>query len=45
MLPLLMVPGADFPWWAPIATGAAGIVLLVIVIVQTARYFRNHRDD
>jgi hypothetical protein len=43
-LPALVVPGADFPPWAPFAFGAIGLATVAVLIYQAVRYFRNNRD-
>ena len=45
VLPAYVIPGADFPPWAPYVFGLIGVVVLVLVILQTVRYFRNNRDE
>lgn len=44
-IPMFVVPGAEWPGWAPWAFGAAGLVGLAVLIYQAVRYFRNNRDD
>lgn len=44
-LPGYIVPGADFPPWAPFVFGLTGVAALAVVIWQAVRYFRNNRDE
>ena len=43
-LPAYVIPGADFPPWAPFVFGAMGLTTLALLIWQAVRYFRDHRD-
>lgn len=43
-LPAFVIPGADFPPWAPFVFGAIGLTTLAVLIWQAVRYFRDHRD-
>ena len=43
-LPAFVIPGADFPPWAPFVFGAMGLTTLALLIWQAVRYFRDHRD-
>ena len=45
ILPAYVIPGADFPAWAPWVFGAIGLATLTVLIYQAVRYFRNHRDE
>lgn len=40
-----VIPGADFPPWAPWVFGAMGLTTLAVLIWQAVRYFRDHGDD
>ena len=47
-IPLFIVPGGDFPPWAPWAFGVMGLVTVAVLISQAVRYFRandNENDD
>ena len=44
-LPALVVPGADFPAWAPFVFGVIGLATIAVLIYQAVRYFRSNRDD
>lgn len=44
-LPLFVVPGADFPPWAPWAGLLVGLVTLAVLIYQAVRYFRDNKED
>ena len=40
-----VIPGADFPPWAPIVFGLIGLVTIAVLVYQAVQYFRNNRDD
>jgi hypothetical protein len=42
VLPRFVVPGADFPPWAPFVFGLIGLVTLAVLIWQAVRYFRDN---
>lgn len=44
-LPAFVVPGADFPPWAPWVFGAIGLVTVAVLVYQAVRYFRDNRND
>ena len=44
-IPLFIVPGGDFPPWAPWAFGVMGLVTVAVLISQAVRYFRANDDD
>ena len=44
-IPLFIVPGADFPPWAPWAFGVMGLATVAVLIYQAVRYFRDNDDD
>ncbi len=44
-LPVFVIPGADFPPWAPIAFGLIGLATIAVLIYQAVRYFRDNRDE
>ena len=44
-LPAFVVPGAEFPSWAPFVFGLIGIATVAVLIYQAVRYFRSNRDD
>jgi uncharacterized membrane protein YhhN len=43
-VPAYVIPGADFPAWAPYVFGVMGLTTLALLIWQAVRYFRDHRD-
>ena len=44
-IPLFIVPGGDFPPWAPWAFGVMGLVTVAVLISQAVRYFRANDED
>ena len=44
-LPALVIPGADFPAWAPWAFAAIGLTTVAVLIYQAVRYFRDNPGD
>ncbi len=44
-LPSFVIPGADFPPWAPVVFGVIGLVTVAVLIWQAVRYFRDDSDD
>lgn len=44
-LPSLVVPGADFPAWAPWAFAAIGLTTIAVLVYQAVRYFRDNPGD
>ncbi len=44
-LPMFVVPGADFPLWAPYVVGLVGLATVGVLIFQAVRYFRNNDDE
>ena len=44
-LPALVIPGADFPAWAPWAFAAMGLTTIGVLVYQAVRYFRDNPGD
>ncbi|MEY2847374.1 MAG: hypothetical protein RI885_39 [Actinomycetota bacterium] len=44
-LPWFVVPGADFPPWAPVVFGLIGLATLGVLVWQAVRYFRDNPGD
>ena len=44
-LPLFVIPGGDFPAWAPFAFGAIALASFAVIVYQAVRYFRDNPGD
>jgi len=44
-LPALVIPGAEFPAWAPWVFAAMGLTTIAVLVYQAVRYFRDNPGD